>query len=140
MRKFRNAALAAATATAVAFGGTVVADAQTLEETTGNSSTFTSGSSKNEKADGDNFTEFGEIASALSSQNGRHQAGQASNASESVDLDNLWGKRVNDDENPQWARIWRDGVNWLAVLTGLGLAIAAGNFALYTGLLPQIKF
>ena len=134
MRKFRNAALAAATATAVAFGGTAVASAEQTGTTTGGSSTFTSGSSKRE---GD--ASFGDVLGALF-KGGSSAVGDITGGDKDADIDNVWGKEVQDGENPQWALIWRDAVNWAALAAGLGLVIAAGNAALHEGWLPQIPF
>ena len=133
MRKFRNAALAAATATAVAFGGTAVASAKETGEVTGGSSTFTSGSSK------DSDTDFGEVLGALF-EGGSSKVGDVTGGDESVEIDNVWGKQVVDSENAQWARLWRDMVNWTALAAGLGIIIGAGNWALHEGYLPQIPF
>lgn len=134
MRKFRNAALAAATATAVAFGGTAVASAEQTGTPDGGSSTFTSGSSK-DKGD----TEFKKVLGAFF-EGGSSKVGDVTGGDKSVEIDNVWGKEVVDSKNAQWARIWRDAVNWTALAAGLGLVIAAGNAALHEGLLPQIPF
>ena len=133
MRKFRNAALAAATATAVAFGGTAVASAKETGEPTGGSSTFTSGSSQ----DGDKS--FGEVLGAFF-EGGSSKVGDITGGDESVEIDNVWGKQVVDGENAQWGRLWRDALNWTALAAGLGIAIGAGNWALHEGYLPQIPF
>jgi len=133
MRKFRNAALAAATATAVAFGGTAVASAEQTAEPTGTSSTFTSGSSVEGGAS------FGEILGAFFTD-GLHGVGKITGGDQEADMDNVWGKEVVDTENPQWALLWRDAVNWTALAAGLGLVFAAGNWALHEGYLPQIPF
>lgn len=133
MRKFRNAALAAATATAVAFGGTAVASAEQTGEVIKGSSTFTSGSSQ----DGD--AKFGEVLGALF-QGGSSAAGKLTGADQSVDLDHVWGAERIDEGTAQWARMWRDAVNWTALAAGLGLVFAAGNWALHEGYLPQIPF
>ena len=134
MRKSRNAALAAATATAVAFGGTAVASAeQTGGEVLKGSSTFTSGSSQ----PGD--TGFGEILGEFF-KGGPSAVGKVTGADQSVDLDRVWGAERIDEGTAQWARLWRDAVNWTALAAGLGLVFAAGNWALHEGYLPQIPF
>lgn len=132
MRKFRNAALAAATATAVAFGGTAVASAEQTGPVKEGSSTFTSGSS-----DGD--TDFGEVLGAFF-KGGSSGVGKVTEGDKEADLDNIWGKERVDEGTPQWGRLWRDMVNWAALAAGLGIVIAAGNAALHEGWLPQIPF
>lgn len=133
MRKFRNAALAAATATAVAFGGTAVASAEQTGEVTGGSSTFTSGSSQ----PGD--TSFGDVLGAFF-KGGSSEVGKVTGADQEADVDNIFGAEVADGETPQWGRLWRDLVNWAGLAAGIGLIIGAGNWALHEGYLPQIPF
>ncbi|WP_273412104.1 hypothetical protein [Corynebacterium appendicis] len=133
MRKFRNAALAAATATAVAFGGTAVASAEQTGEITGGSSTFTSGSSQPDDAS------LGDILGAYFT-GGSSAVGDITGGDQAIDLDNLLGREVADGENAQWGRLWRDALNWTALAAGLGIAIGAGNWALHEGYLPQIPF
>ena len=137
MRKFRNAALAAATATALTFGGTSVAVAEegTQAPKAQTSSTFISGSTRN--ADGD--AKLGDIIKAFF-QEGPKGVGKLTGADQQADFTKLWGANVDDEGQPQWALLWRDGVNWLGLLSGIGIVIALGNAALHEGLLPQIKF
>lgn len=134
MRKFRNAALAAATATAVAFGGTAVASAVQPEgPNDGGSSTFTSGSSQ----EGD--ASVGQILGALF-EGGSSAVGNITGADQDADMDKVWGSEIFNEGTPQWARIWRDLVNWAGLAAGIGLIIGAGNWALHEGYLPQIPF
>ena len=137
MRKFRNAALAAATATALTFGGTSVAVAEEGNQApkAQTSSTFISGSTRN--ADGD--APLGDIIKAFFKE-GPKGVGKLTGADQEADFTKLWGARVDDEGQPQWALLWRDGVNWLGLLSGIGIVIALGNAALHEGLLPQIKF
>ena len=137
MRKFRNAALAAATATALTFGGTSVAVAEegTQAPKAQTSSTFISGSTRN--ADGD--APLGDIIKTFF-QEGPKGVGKLTGADQQADFTKLWGANVDDEGQPQWALLWRDGVNWLGLLSGIGIVIALGNAALHEGLLPQIKF
>lgn len=132
MRKFRNAALAAATATAVAFGGTAIATA--APQPNGTSSSLTSGT----KQDGD--TPVRDLIKAIGEKPGLGAVGDKTDADVEVDIRDVWGKEVYDEQTPQWARIWRDTLNWFTIATALGTIIAAGNWALYNGLLPQIPF
>lgn len=133
MRKFRNAALAAATATAVAFGGTAVASAEQTGEVTGGSSTFTSGSIDRYESD------FGDVLGAFF-KGGSSEVGKITGADQEADVDNIFGAEVADGEIPQWGALWRDLVNWAGLAAGVGLVIAAGNWALHEGYLPQIPF
>ena len=135
MRTFRNAALAAATATAMVLGGTTVATAQ---EGNGTSSTFTSGSSKFKEQDGN--PKLTELSSALFQPNGIHQVGKLTGAKDDAKLTDLFGAQVNDSETPVWALMWRDALNWVGLAAGIGLIIAAANAALHEGLLPQIPW
>nr|VDG63390.1 Uncharacterised protein [Streptococcus thermophilus] len=136
MRKFRNAALAAATATAVAFGGASVATAQ--ENPTGGSSTFTSGSSQyKEKNNGASLTE---LSSDLIKGPGLFGVGQKTEADQTSNITDLLGKKVDDSAAPTWALMWRDALNWLGVAIGIGAVIGLGNYALNQGLLPQIPW
>lgn len=132
MRKFRNAALAAATATAVAFGGTAIATA--APQPNGTSSSLTSGT----KQEGD--TSIRDLIRAIGEKPGLGAVGDKTDANVEVDVRDVWGKEVYDKETPQWARIWRDTLNWGALLTIIGTVIGAANWALYNGLLPQIDW
>lgn len=136
MRKFRNAALAAATATAVAFAGASVATAQE-NPTDGTSSTFTSGSSKFKEEKNKPLTE---LSSALFQENGISKVGELTDAKQPNKLTDLFGTKVDDNQNEIWALMWRDALNWLGVAIGIGAVIGAGNWALYNGYLPQIPW
>lgn len=138
MRKFRNAALAAATATAVAFGGTVVADAQ--ESDNGAPTAFISGSSTKNKNNTPLRDVFKEGHEAFKNGQGFWGYGNALGADDEAYLTYLLGKEKNDAETPQWALMWRDAIDWLLLATGLGLTIGAGNWALNNGLLPQVDW
>lgn len=132
MRKFRNAALAAATATAMVLGGTSVATAAEKDGFFA-SSTFTSGSSQPGDA------KMTELSSELFSENGIHKVGKKTGAEKTAKLTDMFGA-TNDSELPQWARMWRDALNWVGLAAGIGLIIAAANAALHEGLLPQIPW
>ncbi|MDK8794437.1 hypothetical protein QP968_01735 [Corynebacterium sp. MSK041] len=136
MRKFRNAALAAATATAVAFGGVTVAGAEEAKETA--PSAFVSGSSTKNP----NNTEIKDVLKqgfdGMSSGKGFSGFGHATDADKPAFLTFLFGKEKKDGETPQWALMWRDAIDWFALLAGLGALIGLGNWALHEGLLPQL--
>lgn len=129
MRNFRNAAIAGVTAVAVAFGGSAVAVAQ--DTNNGTSSSFTSGFGQ----PGDATPK--DIATALSSENGFWALGNITNRDTDAYLTDMYGKTVDDTKVPQWARIWRDLVNWLLLLTGIGAVIGALNFTFHEGYLPH---
>lgn len=138
MRKFRNAALAAATATAVAFGGTAVASAGEPEGTESSSHFFSGwGGTYNERKD----ATLGEVLEqgfkGLVEGKGATGFGAALGRDQEALISNFWGKETGS--LPQWARIWRDSIEWFALLTGVGLVIGAGNYALHEGYLPQIN-
>ncbi|MCT1450518.1 hypothetical protein [Corynebacterium sp. p3-SID1194] len=134
MRKFRNAALAAVTASAVAFGGTAVATAAPQPDESRGS--FTSGSSQ----DGD--TPIKDLIGKIGEKPGLEAVGDATDADTDADVRDVWGKETyKEDENtPQWARLWSDGIDWFALATIIGGVIGAANWALYNGYLPQIDW
>ncbi len=141
MRKFRNAALAAATATAVAFGGVTVAGAEEAAPKNPNgtsSSHFFSGwgGEHNGKKD----STLGEVLEQgfgkLGEGKGLTGFGAAVDRTEPANISDFWGKQTG--ALPQWARIWRDSIEWFALLAGVGAVIGAANWALHEGLLPQL--
>lgn len=129
MRKFRNAALAAATATAVAFGGTSVALAEDAAPKSSLSSTTGFG------AEGD--ATRGELLEKLTKPNAQYEIGKATNAEGTANIKDF---SSNPEKMPQWARIWREAFNIVSILAGIGAVIGAGNWALYNGYLPQIQW
>ena len=134
MRKFRNAALAAVTASAVAFGGTAVATAAAQPDESRNY--FSSGSSQ------ENDTPIGELIGEIGKGPGLKAVGDATDADTPGDLRDVLGKETyKEDENvPQWTRLWSDGINWFALGTIIGGVVGAANWALYNGYLPQIDW
>ncbi|EFK53716.1 hypothetical protein KBP53_07245 [Corynebacterium genitalium ATCC 33030] len=131
MRKFRNAALAAATATAVAFGGTSVAMAEETQDT----KTQSSGSSIGYNQEGD--TPLKDLLGKLGGGNVRHEIGKATDAGKPADINNFF---TNPEDMPQWARIWHEAFTAVSVLAAIGAVIGLGNYALNQGLLPQIPW
>ncbi|WP_257161296.1 hypothetical protein [Corynebacterium cystitidis] len=155
MRKFRNAALAAATATTVAFAGVSVASAQEAPSPAGsetqaaadqnggqaeeNGSTnpvLSSGSSQPNDADADKLSAA--VTAGLSSKNPNlAELGKVTGADQHANALDLLGSSVDDTKNPQWSRIWRDAANWAAIAAALGGVIAAYNYAVYQGIIPH---
>ncbi|SIS43464.1 hypothetical protein SAMN05444817_103189 [Corynebacterium appendicis CIP 107643] len=132
MRKFRNAALAAVTASAVAFGGTAVATADTQpDESRGY---FTSGSSQ----DGD--TPIKDLIGAIGKGPGLGGVGDKTDADTEADLRDAFGDETYDENLPQWMRLWRDSIDWFALGTIVAGVVGAANWALYNGYLPQIDW
>ncbi|MGV3071637.1 hypothetical protein ACEE90_04230 [Corynebacterium phoceense] len=123
MRNFRTAAVAAATAVTVALSGTAIASAQS-------------------EPDQKPATNSSKISEALSSkpEEGKtlsSKVGDATDGDEEVAGANLLGKRTDDANNPEWAKIWRDGTFALIGTTIAGALIAAYNFAVYNHILPN---
>ncbi len=134
MRKFRNAALAAATATAVAFGGTAIANA---EDTTNGGSSQASIFTGSSKQDGD--SSLSEFFKKGREGQGSSGYGDALDADTPARASDFYGKQEGTNM-PQWARVWRDTINFFAYATVIGAVIGAGNWALNRGYLPQIPF
>ena len=132
MRKFRNAALAAVTASAVAFGGTAVATAAAQQDESRNY--FNSGTSQ----EGD--ASIKELIGAIGKKDGFKAVGDATDADKEVDLRDAFGDETYDENLPQWMRLWHDGINWFALGTIIAGVVGAANWALYNGYLPQIDW
>lgn len=132
MRKFRNAALAAVTASAVAFGGTAVATADTQPDESRNY--FTSGSSQKGDASIKN------LIGAIGKGPGLGGVGKLTDADQEADLRDAFGDETYDEELPLWMLLWRDGIDWFALGTIIGGVVGAANWALYNGYLPQIDW
>ncbi|HCT9180197.1 TPA: hypothetical protein OUB66_001042 [Corynebacterium aurimucosum] len=125
MRNFRTAAVAAATAASVAFAGTSVAFAAESqndnENTTSSQLSSAIGEANKDKSD---ETLSSKIGSQLDKEDPAYG-------------DKLLGKETDDENNPAWAKIWRDGT-YAALGTAIaGALIAAYNFAVYNNIVPQ---
>ena len=123
MRNFRTAAVAAATAVTVAFGGTAVASAEssTTNENTGSS--FSSSS----------LTQLGKDWGAWSEgEDGKPVV----EADDQVTGEDMFGKEVAK-EIPKWASNWKKGATALGITSVIGAIIGAYNYAVYNGILPQ---
>lgn len=140
MRNFRTAAVAAATAVAVSFAGTSVAFAQSSEET-GTSENTNSTSSQNQDQDADTNPDAdneGDDANGLSSiGGGSSKIGDQTEADTPVTGVDLIGNETDDENNPSWGMIWRDGTYASLAAGVVGAIIAAYNFAVYNGILPN---
>ncbi len=144
MRNFRTAAVAAATAVTVAFGGTVVASAETAntnegtststENTNeGTSSNEDSSSAKNSKeGSSSSLTQLGKKWGAWEAdENGKAVV----NPDNKVTGEDMWGKET-DPNMPEWASKWKTGVITLGVSSVIGAIIGAYNFAVYNNIVP----
>lgn len=135
MRNFRTAAVAAATAVTVAFGGTAIASAQTDDKPANNDTIV-------ENQDVTKDATSSEISEALSSKDDKYPTlsskfGAVTDNEKKVTGEDLLGKEKHDETNPQWAKIWRDGTYALIGTTIAGALIAAYNFAVYNHILPN---
>ncbi len=134
MRNFRTAAIAAATAAAVAFGGTAVATAAPAQDTL---------SSKVKAFQKDNPN--ASLSSAFGFATDAHDGLGAKNPDGSDNTDgkayatgnDTFGQEIKDDQNGQWVKLWREGTYGMIGTAIVGAIIAAANFALYNGILPQ---
>lgn len=121
MRNFRTAAVAAATAVTVAFGGTAVASAESSNENTGSSLSSSS------------FTQLGKDWGAWSEgKDGKPVV----EADDQVTGEDMFGKEVAK-EIPEWASNWKKGATALGITSVIGAIIGAYNYAVYNGILPQ---
>lgn len=130
MRKFRNAALAAATTVTVTFAGVSVAGAQTGENLPSQAEQGSSSASSKQENVGSS------VGKALL-EGGSSKAGEVTEADKLVNATDLFGSSVNDENNPLWALLWRDGGTIAAIATALGGVIAAYNYAVYQGIIPH---
>lgn len=130
MRKFRNAALAAATAVTVTFAGVSVAGAQTGENLPSQAEQGSSSASSKQE-------NVGSSVGKTLLEGGSSKAGEVTEADKLVNATDLFGSSVNDENNPLWALLWRDGGTIAAIATALGGVIAAYNYAVYQGIIPH---
>ena len=133
MRNFRTAAVALATATTVAFGGVSAASAADLEDggkPYGSSNWGASAEAGIEA--GKKVSENDNKEQSLSSK----WAGETE-GTKPAQGQKLLGSSVDDETNPLWAKLWRDGTYAALAASVIGGLIAAYNQAVYTGILPQ---
>ena len=123
MRNFRTAAVAAATAVTVAFGGTAVASA---ESSSTNENTTSSSSSSS-------FTQLGKKKGAWSEgEDGKPVV----KPEDQVTGEDMFGTETSDNI-PEWASDWKKGATALGITSVVGAIIGAYNYAVYNGIIPQ---
>ena len=128
MRKFRNAALAVATATTVAISGVSVAAAKDEQGTTPGSITQEQGTEGSSKPNAEGSSEVKEKLAGSASKLGWTQDFTA------IDVAN-WFKG-EDNNTPWWAKLFIGGGIAAAAASVLGLIVApAYNFLKYNGFL-----
>ena len=137
MRNFRTAAVAAATAVTVAFGGTAIASAADAGDTSAKDNTTIE-----ENQDVTKDATSSDIFNALSSNDDKYptlssKLGAVTDNKVKAKGTDGFGEVVNDDTNPQWFKIWRDGTYALIGTSVAGALIAAYNFAVYNHILPN---
>ena len=123
MRNFRTAAVAAATAVTVAFGGTAVASA---ESSSTNENTTSSSSSSS-------FTQLGKKKGAWSEGEDGKPVVKPENQ---VTGEDMWGTEISENI-PEWASDWKKGATALGITSVVGAIIGAYNYAVYNGIIPQ---
>ena len=123
MRNFRTAAVAAATAVTVAFGGTAVASA---ESSSTNENTTSSSSSSS-------FTQLGKKKGAWSEGEDGKPVVKPENQ---VTGEDMWGNEISENI-PEWASDWKKGATALGITSVIGAIIGAYNYAVYNGIIPQ---
>lgn len=148
MRNFRTAAVAAATAVTVAFGGTAVASAapENTNEGTSSASNTNEGSSSNENSnEGSSSAEnTNEGSSSSFTQLGKKWGAweEGEDGKPVVTPDNqvtgedMWGTET-DPNMPEWASKWKKGAIALGVSSVIGAIIGAYNYAVYNNIIPQ---
>ena len=123
MRNFRTAAVAAATAVTVAFGGTAVASAETSST---NENTTSSSSSSS-------LTQLGKKKGAWSEgEDGKPVV----KPEHQVTGEDMFGKETSETI-PEWASNWKKGATALGITSVIGAIIGAYNYAVYNGIIPQ---
>ncbi|WKE55119.1 hypothetical protein [Corynebacterium tuberculostearicum] len=123
MRNFRTAAVAAATAVTVAFGGTAVASA---ESSSTNENTTSSSSSSS-------FTQLGKKKGAWSEGEDGKPVVKSENQ---VTGEDMWGTEISENI-PEWASDWKKGATALGITSVIGAIIGAYNYAVHNGIIPQ---
>lgn len=123
MRNFRTAAVAAATAVTVAFGGTAVASAETPSTNENTTSSSSSSSLTQLGKDWGAWTE-GEDGKPVVTPNNQ------------VTGEDMFGTETSEDI-PEWASNWKKGATALGITSIVGAIIGAYNYAVYTGIVPQ---
>ncbi|WP_299038886.1 hypothetical protein [uncultured Corynebacterium sp.] len=124
MRNFRTAAVAAATAVTVAFGGTAVASAETPSTNENTTSSSSSSSS---------LTQLGKDWRAWTEgEDGKPVV----TPDDQVTGEDMFGTETSENI-PEWASNWKKGATALGITSIVGAIIGAYNYAVYTGIVPQ---
>lgn len=126
MRNFRTAAVAAATAVTVAFGGVTVASAAENEQP----SAIEKLSSGIEN--GSSATSIGKATEAWTEEDGK----PVITADNQITGEDGFGNEQKEIK-PAWFDLWKGGTIAASVVAVIGGLIAAYNQAVYTGILPQ---
>ncbi|MDO5032484.1 hypothetical protein [Corynebacterium sp.] len=133
MRKFRTAAVAAATAVSIAFAGTTVASAAGPVE----------GSDLTDEQVQDALKEdadLSDMSSALSSKGDASLSSKLGAVTDGQITGNgadAFGSTKNESQVPQWLQIWRDGTFVMVAAAAVSTAVAAYNFAVHQGVIPD---
>ena len=156
MRNFRNAALASATALAIAATGTTAAFADGEKTATNNSDQETCYQDRDQyekggpldvlfkgtACEGDKSVK--EIISdgfeGLSNGKGSSQFLPSEDRNRDFDVRDAAGKETYWQVLPQWARLWIDATAITGIGAFVGLVIAGVNFASYNGLVQLPDF
>ena len=159
MRNFRNAALASATALAIAATGTTAAfatDGETGQTGTTNCEITDADEFRNEKNAGgpldvlfkgtacDGDKKLKDILSdgfeGLHEGQGSSQFLPKDDREKHFDITDAAGKETYWQLLPQWARLWIDATAITGIGAFVGLVIAGVNFASYNGLIQLPEF
>ena len=121
MRNFRKAALAGATAVAVAFGSTAVATAETTEDTTAADSTYTAPVREVEDKDGKDGVEPASSHKITNSEwlQFRDEDGNL----RGTDGEAIFGEKDNFDAQPRYAKLGYGATIFTAVSALVGLIV-----------------
>ena len=121
MRNFRKAALAGATAVAVAFGSTAVATAETNEDTTAAENTYVAPSRPVEDKDGKDGVKPGSSHKITNSEwlQFRDEDGKL----RGTDGEAIFGKKDNFDAQPRYAKLGYGATIFTAVSALVGLIV-----------------
>ena len=121
MRNFRKAALAGATAVAVAFGSTAVATAETTEDTTAAENTYVAPSRPVEDKDGKDGVKPGSSHKITNSEwlQFRDEDGNL----RGTDGEAIFGKKDNFDAQPRYAKLGYGATIFTAVSAVIGLIV-----------------
>ncbi len=140
MRKFRTAAVAAATAFTVALGGASIASAQESDATQPAAAAELPGQGDKDAT----LVEIGQAASSEGEGSLSSKAGKVVDKYETVTGKDLLGLTTKDvakegeyDANAQWATMWRDATIAGVAAAVVSTIVAVYNFAVFNGLLPD---